>query len=100
MWAIQDPDENEQELVGVIHSATLMRGADLAIKADTERLNPIVQMAMITPIRHNKLYQRNIYGAPECILKLKDLGNQTNGIETGDFISRWIVIIKNPLLNN
>lgn len=76
---MQDPDDDETERVGVVHSATLMEGLIDAIAADVLKANPRVQEMVGATLRHNKHYHRNIYLAPEALMKLKELGNLTNG---------------------
>ena len=79
---MQDPDPEETERASCIHSATLMGGAELALLEDPTHSLPITKDIINTPLKNNKHYRRGIYDAPECLLKLKDLGNLTNGRDT------------------
>lgn len=59
-WLVQDPDMSNVENTESLHFGTLLDGAEMAWRADVQKKEQMVQLAVATPIRNSKLYSSNL----------------------------------------
>lgn len=72
----------------VIHWATLLEGLELAFKEDVEKRNRNVQLAVVTPIKNTKIYNKNT--PDDCMKFYQRYFNLVNDAQTPTtVIEKW-----------